>query len=190
MQLPIYHTLKNNTTIELDRMHTEEIEAVRQLFNRIVLEGTTYPQNQPLSPSEFATYWSNYDGFVVRTTDTSVIPRIIGAFFIKPNFPGRCSHICNAGFIVAENWRGLGLGRWMGESMLKLAGDLGYEAVMFNLVFATNIPSLRLWESLGFMVLGKIPQAVRFEDGKMVDAVMMYRKLDNKVVSQDESNLS
>lgn len=177
MNLPNYHTLKNNLQVELDRMRPDEIELVREFFNRIVNEGKTYPQQQPLNESEFGTYWSNHDAFVVRRIEASSQPQIIGAFFIKPNFPGRCSHICNAGFIVEQNWRGLGIGRWMGESMLKIAADLGYQAVIFNLVFATNIASLQLWESLGFVVLSRIPQAVCFDDGKLVDAVMMYRQI-------------
>lgn len=176
MQLPTYRTLKNNTTVELDRMRPEEIETVRTLFNQIVEEGTTYPQDKPLSLADFGAYWSNYDGFVVRTTNTAT-SQIIAAFYIKPNFPGRCNHICNAGFIVEQDWRGWGIGRWMGESMLEIAVDLGYQAVMFNLVFATNIPSLRLWESLGFASLGKIPQAVRLDSGQYIDAVMIYRQL-------------
>jgi L-amino acid N-acyltransferase YncA len=180
MQLPIYKTLKNGMHLELDYMYSEEQETVRTLLNLVILEGNTYPHKQALTESEFAAYWMSQIACVVRLKETFATYKaneILGAFFLKPNFPGRCSHICNAGFIVQQGMRGLGLGRFMGETMLGIASDLGYKAVIFNLVFKTNIASLRLWESLGFEVIGQIPSAVEFNDGSFVDAVIMYRGL-------------
>ena len=69
------------------------------------------------------------------------------------------------------------MGRLMGESMLQLASYLGYSAAMFNLVFETNIASIRLWESLGFETIGRIPKAAKLVDGNVVDALMMYKEL-------------
>lgn len=102
---------------------------------------------------------------------------VLGAFYLKPNFPGWCSHICNAGFIVQPAMRGQGIGRWMAETMLAIAPTKGYTAVMFNLVFATNEPSLNLWRSLGFSTLGRVPGAARLPDGSSIDAIMLHRAL-------------
>lgn len=180
MHLPVRKTLRHGIEIELDWMQPQEREQVRTLFNTIVTEGNTYPQTQPLTVEEFHAYWLSRDAFVVRTVeaaDSLGIDSIVGAFFIKPNFPGRCSHICNAGFIVHPTMRGRGMGRFMGEAMLQLALYLGYSAVMFNLVFETNIASIRLWESLGFEAIGRIPKAAKLDDGNVVDALMMYKHL-------------
>jgi L-amino acid N-acyltransferase YncA len=178
MQLPLHKTLKD-TIFELDEMRSEEESTVRTLLNTIILDGSTYPQSQPLNEVEFAAYWLNRDAYVVRvaTPGTQAPREIVGAFYLKPNFPGRCSHICNAGFIVQPAMRGQGIGRWMGESMLAIARDRGYRAVMFNLIFATNTPSLQLWQSLDFSILGTIPKAVRLNDDQFIDAIMMYREL-------------
>ena len=62
--------------------------------------------------------------------------------------------------------------------MLAIARDKGYTAVMFNVIFSTNIPSLNLWKSLDFAIVGTIPNAVHLTDGKKADAVIMYRALD------------
>lgn len=181
MQLPLQRKLKNGTLVELDWMHPQEKDAVRTLLNAVINEGKTYPQAQPLSQAEFASYWLSQDAFVVRAiidSDQNLVDtQVLGAFYLKPNFPGRCSHICNAGFIVQPTLRGQGIGKLMGEEMLKIAKHLGYTAVMFNLVFETNIPSIKLWQSLGFYPIGRIPQAVRLNDGTVVDALMMYRQL-------------
>lgn len=61
--------------------------------------------------------------------------------------------------------------------MLTLAKHRGYQAVMYNLVFASNVPSLKLWESLGFQTIGRIPAAAKVSDGQYVDAVMLYKSL-------------
>ncbi|MBW4516426.1 MAG: GNAT family N-acetyltransferase [Timaviella obliquedivisa GSE-PSE-MK23-08B] len=183
MQLPIQTTLKDGTRIELDEMSGDEKEDVRALLNIVIIEGQTYPQAQPLSEEEFAAYWMSQDTFVVRLVDdsagrTNLREKIWGAFYLRPNFPGRCSHICNAGFIVQPSARGLGIGRYMGETMLAIARAKGYTAVMFNVIFSTNTPSLNLWKSLDFSIVGTIPNAVNFIDGKKADAVIMYRALE------------
>ncbi|MEA5570294.1 GNAT family N-acetyltransferase [Calothrix sp. UHCC 0171] len=183
MDLPVDKILENGMHLELDYMHSHEQETVRTLLNLIIVEGKSYPQKQPLTELEFRAYWLNQAAFVVRhkVADNTAKPKeILGAFFLKPNFPGRCSHIGNAGFIVQREMRGLGLGRFMGEAMLEIAFELGYKAVMFNLVFANNIPSLRLWESLGFEIIGQIPAAVELNDRTFIDAVIMYRCLEEK----------
>lgn len=185
MQLPVLKTLKNNLTIALDWMQPSEREIVRSLLNTVVMEGQTYPQSQPLTEAEFAAYWLVRDAFVVRRVEASdrsqqMTGEILGAFYLKPNFPGRCSHICNAGFIVQPSARGAGIGRFMGEAMLAIASSRGYTAVMFNLVFATNTPSLKLWESLGFTTIGQIPNAVQLDGDRVIDACILYRSLDQR----------
>jgi len=193
MQLPLYKTLPNGIQVELDEMTLNEHEAVRLLFNQIIHEGMTYPQNQPLTVEEFALYWTSWDAFVVKSAHSmddlapgkleqlpeEELPEILGSVYLKPNFPGRSSHICNAGFIVHPAMQGQGIGRWMGEVMLAIAPTIGYTAVMFNLVFATNVASLKIWNSLGFTQIGRIPNAAQLANGELVDAVMLYHSLEN-----------
>ena len=163
-------------------MLPSESEAVRAMFNIVILEGISYPHLKPLAPEELARYWLQGDAFVVRLcqeTEAVSIPasHIWGAFYIKPNFPGRCNHICNAGFIVAPEARGQGVGRLMGEAMLSLARDSDSMAVMYNLIFATNIAALKIWKSLGFRQMGQIPEAAHLPDSCYVDAIMLYKSL-------------
>jgi GNAT superfamily N-acetyltransferase len=177
VDLPIYRQTKSSVRVELDVMRSEEEDSVRSLLNDIIQEGTSYPQATPLDTAGFTDYWLKGDAFVVRRLEASGDKSLVGAFYIKPNFVGRCAHICNAGFIVVPQMRGKGIGRWMGETMLILARDRGYRAVMYNLVFATNIASLKLWESLGFQTIGRIPAAALLPQGEYVDALLLYKSL-------------
>lgn len=182
VDLPIYRQTKSSVPVVLDEMRPEESETVRAMLNEVILEGVSYPQSSPLTPEDFANYWLKGDAFVVRLaaeapSQTLTESTIVGAFYLKPNFPGRCSHIGNAGFIVVPEMRGQGLGRMMGKAMLALARDRGYHAIMYNLVFATNLPSLQLWQSLGFEEIGRIPAGAHLPDGRYVDAIMLYKSL-------------
>ncbi|RUR86769.1 GNAT family N-acetyltransferase [Chlorogloeopsis fritschii PCC 9212] len=178
MQLPLYKILKNGIRAKLDRMHSEEQEEERKLLNLVIVEGKTYPQNQLLSQSEFVNYWLSLDAFVVKVeSEFTIYEPIVETRNFASLHSGRCSHICNAGFIVQPQMRGQGIGRFMGEAMLEIAGSLGFEAVMFNLVFASNIASINLWKSLEFETIGRIKNGVKLDAGEVVDALIMYRQL-------------
>jgi hypothetical protein len=66
----------------------------------------------------------------------------------------------------------------MAEQALVLAKRRGYRAMMFNLVYTSNIASLKLWDSMGFQRIGVVPQAgCDPHSGAFVDAVQFYKSL-------------
>ncbi|KAI1783555.1 hypothetical protein LXA43DRAFT_322569 [Ganoderma leucocontextum] len=108
---------------------------------------------------------------------------IAGCYYVKPNYPGRSSHICNAGFLVPPTQRGRGIGAVLARSFLHYGPRLGYQASVFNLVYVNNIASVKLWEALNFEKAGRIPRAGRLKkaDGtgeEFVDAWVFYRRFD------------
>lgn len=107
-----------------------------------------------------------------------------GFYYVKPNYPGRSAHNCNAGFLLPRRVRGRGVGTRLGESYLKYGPALGYRASVFNLVYETNQASFLIWKRLGFEVVGRVPGAGRLrikdEDGpgyheEYVDAFVIYK---------------
>ncbi|OAG05498.1 uncharacterized protein CC84DRAFT_1164015 [Paraphaeosphaeria sporulosa] len=84
-------------------------------------------------------------------------------YYIKPNYPGRSSHLCNGGFMVPSGARGLGLGRIAARSFCFYGPAVGYRGSVFNLVYASNEASVRLWTKLGFTNVGRIPEAGRLK---------------------------
>ncbi|RPD57750.1 hypothetical protein L226DRAFT_537624 [Lentinus tigrinus ALCF2SS1-7] len=108
---------------------------------------------------------------------------IAGCYYVKPNYPGRSSHICNAGFLVPPAQRGRGIGAVLARSYLYYGPTLGYEASVFNLVYVNNIASVKLWEALDFTKAGRIPRAGRLKKAggsgeEFVDAWVFYKKFD------------
>ncbi len=102
---------------------------------------------------------------------------IVGAFWLKPNQPGLGSHVGNAAYIVASAAKGKGVGRRMAEYSLDEARRLGFESMQFNFVVKSNEVAVKLWKSVGFEVIGEIPDAFRHRTNGMTNAYIMYRKL-------------
>jgi ribosomal protein S18 acetylase RimI-like enzyme len=85
--------------------------------------------------------------------------------------------VANAAFIVAPNAQGHGIGRAMGEHCLKEARRLGFRAMQFNFVVSTNDSAIRLWQRLGFKIVGTLPGAFRHPERGYVDVYVMFRSL-------------
>jgi GNAT superfamily N-acetyltransferase len=147
-------------------------DALFTLFDEIVESGAGYPQAAPLTRAVFDATW------VTPVTLTVVARRhhgghdeLVGAYYLKPNFPGRAAHIANAGYIVDRSHRGGGIGRLLVEDSIRRAPGLGFDAIQFNLVFASN-PARSLYEELGWREIGRLPDAVEGED-----AVIYWRRV-------------
>eukprot|EP00730_Choanoeca_flexa_P014612 TRINITY_DN6452_c0_g1_i1.p1 TRINITY_DN6452_c0_g1~~TRINITY_DN6452_c0_g1_i1.p1 ORF type:complete len:193 (+),score=8.63 TRINITY_DN6452_c0_g1_i1:66-644(+) len=173
--LPLHKTTGTGFRIFVERADPErDLEPARAILNEIIVDGQTYPFEKPLDRDAFKAYFFSHDPFVARCEQSG---EVVGIFYIKPNFPGRCSHICNGGFCVPEAHRRQGIARFMAECFFRLAKDLGYRGVMFNLVFVSNIASIKLWRSMDMQELGIIPQVGRLKDLGYQDAIQFYRSL-------------
>lgn len=160
--------------IVFDFCDDNEKKALYELFLEVIKEGNSYPQLLPYSFDEFLNYFCPENSTVVVSKKDG---KIIGAFYLKSNFPGRSSHIANCGYLVKMEFRGQGIGFHLGKCSIDIARELGYKAIIFNLVFKENIKSVKLWEKLGFKIVGIIPNAVKKDDGNYQDAYVMYLDL-------------
>lgn len=130
-----------------------------QAFTEIVEAGEGFPQLPPLSRREFDDTW----GHATVVVEARVDGRFAGAYYLRPNGPGLAAHIANAGYFVVPSERRQGVGRAMIVDSIARAPALGFDAIQFNFVFAAN-PSRRLYESLGWQAVGRVPAAARGED--------------------------
>ena len=107
-------------------------------FNREIDKGDTYPIITRLTVTAFGKYWFQNFGAIMVTGDLDGVEDLahleqagtdwsklcLGSFYVKPNYPGRSSHICNGGFLVTDASRNKGVGRLMGEGYLEWAPQL------------------------------------------------------------------
>ena len=102
---------------------------------------------------------------------------IVGTAKVGPNRPGRGAHVATASFMVSPHHQGRGVGRALGEHIVGWATDAGYRGMQFNAVVATNAGAISLWQSLGFEVIGTVPQGFDHQHQGLVDLHVMYRAL-------------
>jgi L-amino acid N-acyltransferase YncA len=129
------------------------------LFSLIVEEGGAFPTEPPAGEDDFKAAWWTRDAVFTA----HVGGKVAGSYYLEPNFRGRARHIGNAGYMVHPDFRHRGIGTLLVERSIAEASQFGFDALMFNLVFESN-PSRRLYERLGFEIVGRVPEAVDGED--------------------------
>jgi L-amino acid N-acyltransferase YncA len=154
---------------ELDR------DAVWAIFHAVVAAGDTYVFDPDTPRDQALAYWFHAG---TRTYVAESDGQVVGTYILKPNQPGLGSHVANVAFMVSTAARGLGVGRAMGEHCLREARRLGHRAMQFNFVVSTNRMAVRLWEQLGFKIVGTLPGAFRHRTLGFVDAFVMFRSLE------------
>ena len=103
---------------------------------------------------------------------------IVGTSLVKANQPGLGGHVANAAFMVAAGTSGRGVGRALAEHAIAWARQANFAAMQFNFVVSTNSRAIGLWKSLGFSIVGTLPQAFQHQGlGRKVDAFVMHRFL-------------
>ena len=150
--------------------------ALWDLLRPVYRAGTTYAVARDIDEREAVEGWLAHQRVRVAEVDGQVA----GSCYLGPNLPGPGAHVANAGFVVSESARGLGLGRLLAQDALDLARELGFTAMQFNCVVSTN-PAVALWRSLGFDEVGRVPGAYAHAELGPVDTLVMHRTLDQPV---------
>ncbi len=102
---------------------------------------------------------------------------LVGTYYLKANQPTLGAHVCNAGYIVSPHARGKGIARKLCQHSQTAALDLGFLAMQYNLVAASNESALHLWRSMEFEEIGRLPKAFKHKDLGLVDAFVFYKWL-------------
>ncbi|MFP4094164.1 MAG: N-acetyltransferase family protein [Cyclobacteriaceae bacterium] len=156
------------------KAHKEDREPVWQIIREVITKGDTYVFEPDSSRKDMLDYWFGNDK---HTFVALLQEEVVGTFIIKDNQPGLGSHIANASFMVSEKASGQGIGRKMGTFALEEARRLGYRAMQFNMVVSSNYRAVHLWQSLGFEIIGEVPEAFRHPEAGLISVYIMHRRL-------------
>jgi len=160
--------------VEIKLAPAEKFEEIWPIIHAVLKKGDTYPFATETSKAEAFQIWMKHP----RATYVAYIEdEMVGTYYIKPNQPGLGSHVCNAGYMVASKARGQGIGRAMCKHSLDEARRLGFKAMQYNLVVCTNLNAIKLWQDLGFKIIGTLPKAFNHSEKGLVDAFVMYQWL-------------
>ena len=154
-----------------------DLPAFLPVFHAVVDDGETYAYPEGLTDDDVAALWVEpAPGITVVAVDEAT-GELLGSAKTGPNRPGRGAHVSTASFMVAEAARGRGVGRALGEWVLEHARAAGHASMQFNAVVETNTAAVALWHSLGFEVVGTVPEAFDSRRHGRVGLCVMHRLL-------------
>lgn len=125
------------------------------IFQAVVASGTTYVFAPDTSRQDAYAYFLGPDMRCFVAEDEG---RIVGMYKLIPNRRDLGAHVANASFMVDPAHAGRGAGHALG-TCLHEARRAGFLAMQFNFVVSTNAPAVRLWQRLGFQIVGTLPKA-------------------------------
>jgi len=149
-------------------------DAIWVILEPMIRASDTYPLPSDMSREEALSYWSTPGHQVFVAEEEG---QIRGTYFLKANQYGGGSHVANCGYVTARHATGRGVAGTMCEHSLEHARSRGFTAMQFNFVVSTNERAVRLWQHLGFKIVGCLPGAFRHPTNGFVDAFVMYRTL-------------
>lgn len=147
-----------------------DYDAIWGILEPVIRAGETYTLPRDMSRDSALAYWfaPGHEVFVAEEG---------GTYFLQANQRGGGEHVANCGYVTATHATGRGIARAMCAHSLERARERGFRAMQFNFVVSTNVRAVRLWESMGFATVGRLPQAFLHPKHGYVDALVMYQLL-------------
>lgn len=148
--------------------------AMWRILEPTIRAAETYTLPRDLGREDALAYWTGPDR---ETFVTEAGGDVLGTYYLRANQLGGGAHVANCGYMTGAWAAGRGVARRMCEHSLVRARERGFRAMQFNFVVSSNERAVRLWEHLGFAIVGRLPLAFERPGGAFVDALVMFRAL-------------
>ncbi|HMD06604.1 MAG TPA: GNAT family N-acetyltransferase [Candidatus Acidoferrum sp.] len=153
---------------------TSDSDTIWKILEPIIRGGDTYTLPADVKREEALAYWNSpgHEVFVAEENEA-----VLGTYYLRANQKGGGGHVANCGYMTAPWASGRGVARAMCQHSLEHAKARGFRAMQFNFVVSSNERAVRLWQSMGFEIVGRLPGAFVHPTLGPVDALVMYRHL-------------
>lgn len=149
-------------------------DAIWAIIGPVIRSGETYAIDRDLSEAEALAYWFGADKAVFVAEEEGLV---LGTYYLRANQRGGGAHVANCGYMTGADAAGRGVARAMAAHSFDTARARGFRAMQFNFVVDTNERAVRLWQSLGFDIVGRLPAVFDHPANGLVDALVMHRLL-------------
>jgi L-amino acid N-acyltransferase YncA len=165
--------------MEIRKATEADWPAIWPFFHQIVTAGETYAYDRTLTEEQGRAIWMQPSAAAKSRTVVAVDAdgTVLGSANMYPNRPGPGAHVASGSFMVDAARSGKGVGRALCQDMIEWARSEGFRSIQFNAVVETNERAVRLWLSLGFEIIGTVPEAFSHPTHGYVGLHVMYRKV-------------
>jgi len=153
---------------------TSDAGAIWRVIGPTIRAGETYALDRDMTEADALAYWMGPGRETFVAEDGG---EVVGTYFLRANQAGGGRHVCNCGYMTSATATGRGVARAMCAHSLEHARARGFRAMQFNFVVSTNSRAVALWQSFGFEIVGRLPQAFEHPTRGEVDALVMFRTL-------------
>ena len=160
--------------MQIRAARVEDRTAIVDIILPVIRDGSTYTLDRDMSEAQALAYWLSSDK---ETFVADLDGAIVGTYYLRRNQAGGGGHVCNCGYMTSRHATGRGIARAMCLHSLSHARARGYRAMQFNFVVSTNERAVKLWQSLGFDIVGRLPAAFQHPALGFTDALVMYQQL-------------
>ena len=159
--------------MEIRSYRETDIPSMVRVWNEVVEEGVAFPQLDFLDEESDRAFFAAQTYCAVAEDDGTVV----GLYILHPNNVGRCGHIANASYAVDSACRGKHVGEKLVTDCLEKARSHGFKLMQFNAVVESNVHARHLYERLGFVPVGMIPNGFLMKDGTYQNIFLYYHAL-------------
>ena len=156
--------------MEIRCYNENDVPAMVHIWNEVVEEGVAFPQMELLNEESGRIFFAAQT-YCAVADDNGMI---VGLYILHPNNVGRCGHIANASYAIDSNYRGKHIGEKLVLDCLLQAKKAGFKLLQFNAVVESNIHARHLYERLGFVQIGTIPNGFLMKDGSYQTIHLYY----------------
>ena len=164
-----------NAPIVIRRATQADWPALWGMIEPVFRAGDTYAVDPDITENAARTLWLDGPAATFVAEQHDGVP--LGTYYIRANFSGGADHICNCGYITSMQAAGKGVATSMCLHSQDTARGLGFRAMQFNLVLASNTRAVALWHRLGYETVGQLPDAFRHPSLGLVNAHIMWKTL-------------
>ncbi len=151
-----------------------DADEIWRILEPVFRAGETYTLPREINRDSAIAYWfADSNQVFVAEEDGNVV----GTYYLRANQHGGGSHVCNCGYMTAAHATGRGIARTMCLHSEEQAKNSGFRAMQFNFVVSTNERAVKLWQNLGFEIVGRLPLAFEHPSEGFVDALVMFAAL-------------
>jgi ribosomal protein S18 acetylase RimI-like enzyme len=154
-------------------------DSIWSILEPTIRAGETYTLPRDFTRAQALDYWftPGHEVFVAECSAGASCGRLLGTYYLRANQQGGGSHVANCGYMTAHAEFGRGIARRMCAHSIERARERGFRAMQFNFVVASNQRAIRIWESFGFEIVGRLPGAFLHPTLGYVDALVMVSQI-------------
>lgn len=155
-----------NQDINIRFANEGDMEKVRDIYNQSIALGYVTADREPTDQESRLHFWKTITQTQQRPFWIAERNGLVIAFFYFRNYYDRPAYRITAeiGIYVDQSEHGKGTGKYILDYCCQKAPETGIENIL-ALIFAANLPSIRLFEQAGFVLRGEFKNIAKADNG-------------------------